>query len=98
MRGFGIPSTDDSDDLMADYLAHRRSLALPTEIWTQIESGENPIRAIRGYRKMTQATLAEAAGINRVTLSKIESGRAHPSGETLKAIAAALKCAMDDLV
>ena len=52
--------------------------------------GEN-IRRIRKERKMSQDSLAEAAGIHRVTLANYEIGRKeNPSAENLAAIADAL--------
>jgi transcriptional regulator with XRE-family HTH domain len=38
---------------------------------------------------LTQAELADAAGVNRVTLTRWETGRTSPSGLALRALAAA---------
>lgn len=47
---------------------------------------------------MTQTTLADASGVNRVYLSEIESGKKPGSIEALKRIAEALRIGLDDLV
>ena len=61
-------------------------------------AGENPIRVYRTYRRMTQKQLAEAAGINPVYLSQIETGKRAGSLKTLAAVAAALGVEPGDLV
>jgi transcriptional regulator with XRE-family HTH domain len=48
------------------------------------------LRTLRERKPMTQEELAEAAGINRVTLANIESGRADPRPTTIRKLAAAL--------
>ncbi|HEV2126346.1 MAG TPA: helix-turn-helix transcriptional regulator [Chloroflexota bacterium] len=48
------------------------------------------LRAVRERKPMTQEELAKAAGINRVTIAKIESGRVEPYPATVRKIAAAL--------
>jgi transcriptional regulator with XRE-family HTH domain len=47
---------------------------------------------------MTQAALAEKAGVNRVTVAEIETGRKQGSIATLRALADALRVSLDDLV
>ena len=46
--------------------------------------------AERKARRMSQAELSEAAGINRSQLSRIETGAVRPTGSTLRRIAEAL--------
>ncbi|MEN8660461.1 MAG: helix-turn-helix transcriptional regulator [Marivita sp.] len=46
---------------------------------------------------MTQATLAERARVNRVTVAEIETGRKQGSIATLRALAGAIDVTMDDL-
>lgn len=64
-----------------------------------------PIRQILGQyiavialRGLTQAALAERAGVNRVTVAAIETGRKQGSVATLHKLADALGVAVDDLV
>ena len=56
------------------------------------------IKAIRGKRGVTQDQLAELAGLNRVHLYRIETGRQSMTLRTLKIIADALDVKMRDLI
>lgn len=55
------------------------------------------IRFIRNEKNMSQQTLANEVGINRATLSQIETGVVLPTMDTLLAIARALECLVTDL-
>ena len=55
------------------------------------------ISFIRNARKMSQQELAVEIGINRATLSQIETGVVLPTMDTLLAIARALNCMVTDL-
>ncbi|MCC5993859.1 MAG: helix-turn-helix transcriptional regulator, partial [Rhodobacteraceae bacterium] len=48
-------------------------------------------------RGMTQVALAEKAGVNRVMVAEIETGRKQGSIATLRALAGALSVGLDDL-
>ena len=52
------------------------------------------IRRLRENRRMTQATLAEKAGLTGRTISAIETGRANPTWATIGDIADALGVSM----
>jgi len=56
------------------------------------------IKAIRGRKGVTQDQLAELAGLNRVHLYRIETGRQSMTLRTLKVIADALDVKMRDLI
>ncbi|MBM3942763.1 MAG: helix-turn-helix transcriptional regulator [SAR202 cluster bacterium] len=56
------------------------------------------VRELREASGITQATLAAAAGIGRVTLVRIENGEQSPRYETLVALARVLGCQMGELV
>lgn len=56
------------------------------------------IRTKRKELKLTQQQLADACGINRVTLNRIEHGVYNPGIETAAKLAAALGCTIDELV
>lgn len=47
---------------------------LPEDVMEQISSGENPVRAVRQYRLMTQKELGERSGIRANHISAIERG------------------------
>jgi DNA-binding XRE family transcriptional regulator len=70
---------------------------LPHAVMLQLVAGENPVRAIRKWRGRTQAEVARAAGIHRVQLHDIETGKSRGSVDTLKAIAAALSVPLDTI-
>ena len=56
------------------------------------------IKAIRTRKGITQDQLAELAGLNRVHLYRIETGRQSMTLRTLKILADALDVKMRDLV
>lgn len=56
------------------------------------------IRQAREHSGLTQAALAEAAGISDETISRIERGAYEPAVSTLVAIARALGAGLDHLV
>ena len=90
-----------ADDL-ADIEAFDRAKAdgeesIPDEFVGRILDGESPVRVYRDLRQLSQARLAELAGVHRVTVAEIETGRKNGSVATLRAIATALGVGMDDL-
>jgi ribosome-binding protein aMBF1 (putative translation factor) len=56
------------------------------------------IVALRGERRLSQETLAAKAGINRVTLARIELAVHQPTLDTLDALARALGVRLVDLI
>ena len=50
------------------------------------------IKALRRMRYMTQAELAKAAGLERTSITNIETGRQQLTESTVNAIAEALGC------
>jgi DNA-binding XRE family transcriptional regulator len=62
---------------------------IPEEVLKQIEQGENPVRALRQYRLMTQKELSNLCGIRANHISAMERGM--PFGlKTAKRLAEAL--------
>lgn len=57
----------------------------------------NRIAELRAVKNMKQNELADAAGINRTNIVKIENGRYNVSLDILSKIATALKCRLDIL-
>ena len=49
-----------------------------------------PLWQIRRLKGFTQQRLADAAGVSKVTVYEIETGRTVPQPETIRALAAAL--------
>lgn len=56
------------------------------------------MKVIREWRGLTQAELARRAGLHRVQLHDVETGKSRGSVDTLKAIAVALDVSLDDVV
>lgn len=56
------------------------------------------LKRVRERRDMTLAELAEATGISKSTLSRLENGQRKPSLELLLPIAQAHRVPLDDLV
>lgn len=87
---------EDLKALMIDGL--ERDKGIPIEVFRRIIDGENPVRVIREWCGLAQADLARKAGIHRVQLHDIETGKSRGSVDTLRAIAVALDVGMDDVV
>lgn len=71
---------------------------IPAEFADRLLDGESPIRVYRDLRGMTQKTLSEASGVNRVYIAEIEAGKKPGSAHSLKALAQALSVSVDDLI
>jgi len=71
---------------------------MPRDQWARIRAGESALRVIREYRGLTQAQLAEKAGIEQPQISAIENGRRTGTAQTLKALATALGAPLEVLV
>jgi transcriptional regulator with XRE-family HTH domain len=56
------------------------------------------LKELRKLRAMSQQELAEAAGIGRATLSRIERGETGAHGRTLRRLAGALGVGVEELV
>lgn len=56
------------------------------------------LRQLRRLRLMNQGELAEASGVGRATISRIERGETEAQGRTLRRLADALDVAPEELV
>jgi DNA-binding XRE family transcriptional regulator len=95
------PSAEDallSDEQLYDKAKAEEGELFPSSIVDALLSGENPVKVFRTYRGLTQASLAEKTGLNKVYISQIETGNRKGSIETLKTLAEALSVDVDDLV
>ena len=93
----------DNDTMMTDEELYDVAKAaggesFPAAVVDRLLAGESPIRVYRDHRGLTQKKLADAAGINPVYLSQIETGKRTGSAKTLVSIARALGVEIDDLV
>ncbi|MGX9144369.1 helix-turn-helix domain-containing protein [Mesorhizobium sp. 128a] len=64
--------------------------ALPAEVTMDILRGSSRLKALRNWRKQTQAELANAIGVSQGFLSDLESNRRKPSAQTTALLAKAL--------
>lgn len=90
---------EDAEDLEAA----RRSLAelgegVPNSVMGRLLSDENRVLIYREWRGYTVSELARRAGLHRVQVHDIETGKRKGSVATLKKIADALNRTLDDLV
>ena len=87
------------DRMTARILAETREMAaLPAELWDEIEAAPSPIGPLRKWRKMTQATLAEATCLSQGYLSELERGKKSGDVATLRTIASVLGVAIEDVL
>lgn len=70
---------------------------IPAVVANAILDGEQPVKAWREHRAMTQDALAAKAGISKPYLCQIENRKRVGAIKTLKAIAAALAVSVLDL-
>ena len=56
------------------------------------------LRRIRQYRGMSIDELADAVGLNRITLYRYEQGERIPRLDTAEKLAKALHCSVNDLI
>ena len=82
----------------AERLARGAEETIPAEVVDRLLAGEPPVRVWREYRGLTQAQIAEAAGVTQSMVAMIERGDRRGSVDTLTVIARALKVDLDDLV
>ncbi len=85
---------------LADLQAYDRAMAeggesFPSEVVHRLLAGDAPVTVFREYRGLSGADLARAAGLHRVQVHDIETGKRRGSVDTLKAIAGALNVDLD---
>lgn len=56
------------------------------------------LMTLRASSHLSQARLAELAGVDRKTINRIENGHFSPSLDTLTRLSVVLKCRLSDLV
>ena len=70
---------------------------IPSHVVYALLDGKNPIRVWRSYRGLTQQQLADQAGVGKLYLSQLESGKRRVEVEVLQRIAQALDLSLEDL-
>jgi len=81
----------------ADRLARGDEETIPAAVVDRLLAGEPPVRVWREHRGLTQAQLAEAAGITQSMVAMIEGGDRRGTVDTLTVIARSLKVELEDL-
>jgi DNA-binding XRE family transcriptional regulator len=71
---------------------------IPSEVVYAILDGENPIKAWREYRGLSQPEAAEKAGISVPYLSQLETNKRKGSLDVLSAIAKVLQVSLENIV
>jgi len=108
-RQFAIVPIDIFNDLLEkaelleDIAAYEKAKQdddelVPSEVVNRLIDGENKIKVWREYRNLSQAKLAELAGMAQATIAQMEGGKRKGSVSVLKKIAEALRLDIDDLV
>lgn len=90
-------------EMAIDIAAFDAALAKPEETLSQesvrrLLAGESPCKLWREHRGLTQAELAQAAGLSQPAIAQIESGQRKPGVVALQKLAKALGLDMGDLV
>jgi transcriptional regulator with XRE-family HTH domain len=79
-------------------LARGEMETIPSEVVYAILDGENPIKAWREHRGLTQQELADLAGISIPYVSQLETNKRKGSLEVLAAISRVLRVALEDII
>lgn len=88
---------------MMDIIAYDQAKARPEEAFPvaftlRLIQGENPLKAFRRHRGLSQVELHTLSGVPQALISEIETGKKKGSIKTLKALANALDIEVDDLL
>ena len=87
----------DFDEAMRE-LERGEDELIPGEMVARLLDGEPPVKVWREHRGLTQAQLAERAGVTQGAVAQIESGKRRGSVDLLRKLAAALEVDVDDLI
>jgi ribosome-binding protein aMBF1 (putative translation factor) len=71
---------------------------IPKKVVDRIAKGESALRALRGWRGMTQLELSSKTDIGQGYISDLENGRRKGTTAAIKKIAEALKVPLDLLI
>jgi DNA-binding XRE family transcriptional regulator len=99
-----LSMAEDFDDLVAydkaiAELESGEDEAIPAEIVARLVAGDDhPLKVWRVFRGMTQAGLADQAGISQGQVALIEGGKRQGTVDVLRGLARVLGVDLDDLV
>jgi DNA-binding XRE family transcriptional regulator len=90
-------SRDKADAELVRRSLERKEEAIPAVVANRIFAGENPVKAFREWRGMTQEELAKAAGTSAAYLSQIETGVRNAGSAMRRRLGLALRVDASDL-
>ena len=100
-----VPDLDGEDAALAAIaraaearLASGADIVLPRNVADAIINGDNPLRAIRRWRGLSQAELAARSGTDQSMISALEAGRRRGASTVWRAVAAALDVPMEAIM
>jgi DNA-binding XRE family transcriptional regulator len=90
---------EDADDaaLFDAARATDDGFRIPAQVANAILDGEQPVKAWREHRALTQEVVADKAGISKAYLCQIETRKRVGALKTLKAIAQALEISINEV-
>jgi len=91
---------EDAEDRAALAAGRARGLVgtVPIEVIRAKRAGAHPLSAWRTARGLTLQALAASSGVGKGHISHIENGRRAGTVDSLRRLADALNCTVDDLV
>ncbi len=91
-----LEAMEDADTMkvVAEHRANPTE-GIPDAFMGRLLDRENPVLVYRDWRGLTQTELARKAGLHRVQVHDIETGKRRGSVDTLKKIAEALNVPLD---
>jgi DNA-binding XRE family transcriptional regulator len=92
-----LEDVTDYDKAKAE-LASGEDELVPEHVADALLDGDNPIKVWRNFRGLSQFELAERISRSQSYVAQLESGRRKGSIEVYRAIAAALRVDVDDLI
>jgi DNA-binding XRE family transcriptional regulator len=94
-----VEMLEDVADLQAcdEVLADPKHEWVPFAVVQALVEGQNPIKVWREHRRLTREQLAERAGLDTPTITRLEEGRAEIPSELLARLATALALEPEDL-
>jgi DNA-binding XRE family transcriptional regulator len=96
---FAVIPWDDYQTLVRNQVAADESdIWFPNEVVKANVRGDSLIKAWREHFKLTQAELAEKAGMKQSALARLEGGSSTPRKSTLAKIAESLGISVDQLI
>ncbi len=101
---FVVLSIDDYNALISDEAVAQQAredddgTRLPADVVDRLLQGENAIKVIREWKRLTQDELAQVAKLSKNFISMLETGRRPLTSKTAQQLAVVLEVNMDVLM